>query len=993
MSINPNLIEIKKVTELPDLALALDNFFAHCKQNGVLGKVTIQNLMDYLAPYMAGLVSSGFVPVSGTVLPSPLQQSAFTLLGAGTYTQTTGGSITCSPDINIVGWNGTTWTVLKNIAINLTNYVQKNNVLKPLTGTIQSIVPDYLGQLGVVTDEVFNQTFYVARSLGAATKWELIYNYYELNKILTTTLTNYILKTGAYKVITLTTGQTVNDIPPDYRGQIGVNTADGIETFYIGRSTSAATKWERIYNERMAMKTLAPTSGQTIDDIIPDFKGQIGIVPGTGSDETLYIARSVSATVKWDKIYNDFELNKTLPLTYVKQSIVLKTLAPVSPATIQSIVPDYKGQLGVEIHPDFSETFYIARSLTAGIKWDKIYNEYELTIRLNSALANYVQKAAMLKTIDPANIQGTTPDFKGQIGIVVDPISMAETFYIARSTAAATKWTRIFDQTLYYKILAPVSPATIQDIVPDFRGQLGFFDQGSGQQTWYHARSLSAATKWDKIYNDYELNVKLTSYLPPLYVQKSNVLRDLVPVGSPATIQTIVPDYKGQLGVVTEAVTFNQTFYIARSTTSPTNKWEKIYNDYELNKANASSVTKDRFYGDSFVNFGKVISKYETEKYAHASYIEFVGDFGYVPYICNDVQNFEGGVNQLVRMTKFNVLDPQATRQSIEVGRGGQTYGDLTLEPGEAGVPNILKIDDNTLRVFFRGHVAGSQTSVYRDYNVATGTLGGGFIIQCKIKKEATLLPLNVPNAYAHYDWLRGSTDALQSVNKDMYITSDLRRFSDGKLYTCCSLGSGLDKNTASILMVSEDNGATFTLMASPDSLALPGVTNTDVKYFWEGAVVEDTDSIYIFARGAAAGPAKGVHHVKVPKSDMYTTSDFTFVWPTSNQKPCVISYLGIGTILFTEGAYPSAAFNPLNASRTTLDIIKISPDFTVFTKMFTAIDVDGIQTPSAVLKTDEIWVSFSCSKRRLPQTRGGVDYYLNTSEIGVTKLDRRYFL
>lgn len=128
MPINPDLIEIKKVTELPDLAIAITNYFAHCKPDGVLGKATMQALAAFIAPYVASVGSSGYIAVTGTVLPNPtLTASAFTIVGAGTFTQTTGGSVITTQPLNVLSWNGTTWSITVAIPIDLTNYVQKND--------------------------------------------------------------------------------------------------------------------------------------------------------------------------------------------------------------------------------------------------------------------------------------------------------------------------------------------------------------------------------------------------------------------------------------------------------------------------------------------------------------------------------------------------------------------------------------------------------------------------------------------------------------------------------------------------------------------------------------------------------------------------------------------------------------------------------------------------------------------------------------------------
>lgn len=123
MPINPDLIEIKKVPELPDLAIAITNYFAHCKPDGVLGKATMQALATFIAPYVASVGASGYVAVPGTVLPNSISlPSAFTLVGAGVFTQTTGGNVVTTEPLNILSWNGTTWSLTTAINIEFNEF-------------------------------------------------------------------------------------------------------------------------------------------------------------------------------------------------------------------------------------------------------------------------------------------------------------------------------------------------------------------------------------------------------------------------------------------------------------------------------------------------------------------------------------------------------------------------------------------------------------------------------------------------------------------------------------------------------------------------------------------------------------------------------------------------------------------------------------------------------------------------------------------------------
>lgn len=128
MAIDPNIINILSLQQLDDVAIALDNLFPTSGPLGRLGKNTFRNLIPVIAPYVASIGGSGYVAVTGTVLPNPTSlTSGYTLVQAGTFTQTTGGNVVTTQPINILSWNGTTWTLTAAIPIDLSNFVAKTD--------------------------------------------------------------------------------------------------------------------------------------------------------------------------------------------------------------------------------------------------------------------------------------------------------------------------------------------------------------------------------------------------------------------------------------------------------------------------------------------------------------------------------------------------------------------------------------------------------------------------------------------------------------------------------------------------------------------------------------------------------------------------------------------------------------------------------------------------------------------------------------------------
>lgn len=128
MAIDPNNIDITTIPDLPAGTLALADLLVKSNTGGTATKITTQQLATFLAPYVASVGASGYVPVNSLTLPNPTSlSSAFSLVGPGTYTQTTGGNVVTTFPLTIISWNGTTWTLTQNIPIDLSSYVSKTD--------------------------------------------------------------------------------------------------------------------------------------------------------------------------------------------------------------------------------------------------------------------------------------------------------------------------------------------------------------------------------------------------------------------------------------------------------------------------------------------------------------------------------------------------------------------------------------------------------------------------------------------------------------------------------------------------------------------------------------------------------------------------------------------------------------------------------------------------------------------------------------------------
>lgn len=119
----PKEYDAVPLTALETLPLALQNFIAHCGPDGILGKIDIQGLTDFLVPLIANIGATPFIENTGSPLPNPVDKdSGITIVGAGTFAQTTGSDIVTTEALNVLFWDGTSWSVGVEVPIDLTDY-------------------------------------------------------------------------------------------------------------------------------------------------------------------------------------------------------------------------------------------------------------------------------------------------------------------------------------------------------------------------------------------------------------------------------------------------------------------------------------------------------------------------------------------------------------------------------------------------------------------------------------------------------------------------------------------------------------------------------------------------------------------------------------------------------------------------------------------------------------------------------------------------------
>lgn len=188
-----------------------------------------------------------------------------------------------------------------------------------------------------------------------------------------------------------------------------------------------------------------------IDNDVPDYYGQIGYY-----DAKYYIGRSFTSN-RWRQLITSTEIASYATTSALSSYLLISGLNTALDGKyktltdpIQSVVPDYKGQLGVfdTVTGSPRYQYYLARSTSASTKWVQIITSTEIAnyvsnTSLATTLASYVDKDGLFKTLsDP--VQSVTPDYKGQFG-VLDTVtgSPRYQYYFCRSTTSATKWQQI----------------------------------------------------------------------------------------------------------------------------------------------------------------------------------------------------------------------------------------------------------------------------------------------------------------------------------------------------------------------------------------------------------------------------------------------------------------------------------------------------------------------------------------------------------------------
>ena len=386
----------------------------------------------------------------------------------------------------------------------------------------------------------------------------------------------------------------------------------------------------------------------------------------------------------------------------------------------------------------------------------------------------------------------------------------------------------------------------------------------------------------------------------------------------------------------------------------------------------------------SFVDQAQIVSKYTTEQYAHQSSLRIVKGIGYAVYQCNDSSPEENKAGQIARMAVFNILNPAATARWVDISSGGDGTGGITISSRFVSAPMIHQRDEDTLRIFFTAGCQGDPgpmtRAFFKDYTISTGTLSGLQQVRCTIARKPEVLDLTQSVIQRHLDFLFGEgVGALFS--KGISTAGDFLEF-DGQLYSTIQIKNSEDGSTrllTNIFMRSADHGVTWELLGAPD----PRTLTAGVKILAEPAMSHDKTNVYLHLRSNVV--ESGYLLSKASKNDLYHFDAPVMKWTYGIGRPTIADFGSpIGIIaMFTA---PSVTMGGETTTRNRCDVVQIDRSYSRYTRVFSIVDYNAINTPFMHRYSDEVYVTYSTGRRRLIPKFG-------TSEIVFSKLRREYFV
>lgn len=386
----------------------------------------------------------------------------------------------------------------------------------------------------------------------------------------------------------------------------------------------------------------------------------------------------------------------------------------------------------------------------------------------------------------------------------------------------------------------------------------------------------------------------------------------------------------------------------------------------------------------SFVDTAQIVSRFTTEQYAHQSALRIVKGIGYAVYQANDLTPDENKAGQVARMAIFNILAPAATARWIDLSSAGDSSNDITIAGRFVAAPMLHQIGDDTLRIFFTSRIEGETEPLsrvfYKDFTISTGRLSGLHQARCTIARNpGETLDLTMPSVQRHLDFLFGpgvGATFAKGINPVCDFT-DI----DGQMYGTIQIKNSADGKTlllTNVLMRSADKGATWDLLGAPDPRQLPG----EIKILAEPALTHDKTHIYLHLRSNVV--ENGYVLSKTAKKDLYAFDAPVKKWTFGIGRPSICDFgKPIGVVAMFTG--PTFQMGVDSFSRNSCDVVCIDRTYQSYTRAFSLLDANALNTPFMHFWQGDVYVTYSNGRRRLLPKFG-------TSEILFTRLRHELF-
>lgn len=187
--------------------------------------------------------------------------------------------------------------------------------------------------------------------------------------------------------------------------------------------------------------------------------------------------------------------------------------------------------------------------------------------------------------------------------------------------------------------------------------------------------------------------------------------------------------------------------------------------------------------------------------YAHAPTMEIIGDTAYIAAFQNAVSTVDDFKLTTVELWRVDLANWTVLEQ-LNVASAGLPCGSDTLSIG-GGDPNILNIGDTTLRIVFTTQLSdGIYRICYRDYDVASGTLGE--IGVCKISNGTDTYDFDI-------NGIKSVCGAFAATNPTINMATQYATH-NGEHY----IGLGVDAVYPNIPILKTSDFITFTHWATP---------------------------------------------------------------------------------------------------------------------------------------------------------------------------------